>query len=422
MVRRQRVVILLENLPVRRDRRVWREAVALRDAGFDVTTICPRGTDDDPLMTLEGIEVRTFRAPPERSGALGFIWEYAVAWVQMLRLLIDVRRDHGVDAIQACNPPDIFFLHGRLARLGGVPFVFDQHDLTPELYETRFARRGLLHRILLVCERATYRSADRVIATNQSYRNAAIERGAIAPSHVVVVRNGPDPDLMRAGSIDLRLRDGFEHLVVWMGNMGPQDGVDDAVRAVGALVHELGRTDCRFVFIGKGEVLDDLHRLAERLGVADVVTFTGWICDEEAFRYLSSATIGLSADPPGPLNNKSTMNKTLEYMAFGLPVVAHDLTETRFSAGESAVYSQTPDPVGLARCIDELLDDPARREAMGRIGRSRIEEGLSWPYQRQAYVDLWRTLLGTSVASDVSAIEMETSRELGSNKGVQGVG
>ncbi|MCP4958989.1 MAG: glycosyltransferase family 4 protein, partial [Actinomycetia bacterium] len=299
-----------------------------------------------------------------------------------------------IDGVQACNPPDIFFLHGLLARLRGATFVFDQHALAPELYETRFGRRGLIHRILRLCERLTYRAADRVVATNDSYKAAAIERGRLRPDRVVVVRNGPDPDTMRPGPVDEDLRSGRDHLVVWMGNMGPQDGVDDALRAVAHLVHELDRHDCSFAFIGQGEVLEDLRQMACDLDIEAFVTFTGWIPDCDAFALLSSATIGLSADPPGPLNDKSTMNKTLEYMAFGLPVVAHDLAETRVSAGDAALYASTPDPKGLALAVDQLLDDPRRRQEMGQTGRDRIECGLSWSHQEEAYTRLWAELVG----------------------------
>ncbi|MCP4962119.1 MAG: glycosyltransferase family 4 protein, partial [Actinomycetia bacterium] len=295
------VVILLENLPVTRDRRVWREACALRDARFAVTTICPRSPGEPASFERDGVEIRTFPTASERSQVIGFVWEYAVAWAWMLRLLLKVGHERRIDGVQACNPPDIFFLHGLLARLKGAAFVFDQHDLAPELYETRFGRRGLIHRILRLCERLTYRAADRVVATNDSYKAAAIERGRLRPDRVVVVRNGPDPDTMRPGPVDEDLRSGRDHLVVWMGNMGPQDGVDDALRAVAYLVHELDRHDCSFAFIGQGEVLEDLRQMACDLDIEAFVTFTGWIPDRDAFALLSSATIGLSADPPGPL-------------------------------------------------------------------------------------------------------------------------
>ncbi|MGF1596694.1 MAG: glycosyltransferase family 4 protein [Acidimicrobiales bacterium] len=404
--RRRRVVILLENLPVQRDRRVWRQARALVEAGMAVTVICPA---DEPSgrrrfglhrpLVVDDVEIRAFNPARERQGPLGFVWEYALAWLQMTRALAACRRCHRVDGIQACNPPDIFFPHAWWARWNGVPFVFDQHDLTPELFETRFGplRAGwsrLLHRVLIWCERATYRGAARVIATNQSYRWEAVDRGRVPPDDVVVVRNGPDPTVMRPRPVTTVRRPAQRHLVVWMGNMGPQDGVDDAVRSVAHLVHAMGRRDVHVVFIGHGEVLEQVRDLARALRVGDQVTFTGWIPDDEAFQWLSAASIGLSADPPGPLNDKSTMNKTLEYMSFGLPVVAHDLHETRVSAGPAAVYAETGDPAGLARCVDRLLRDPELMATMGRIGRQRIEDHLSWPHQTGIYVELWASLLG----------------------------
>ena len=419
--RQCRVAILLENLPVQRDRRVWRQAQALIGAGVAVTVICPAGdrTDRRRLglhqpVTVEGVEIRSFTAARERPGPLGFVWEYALAWIQMTRALAACRRDHQVDGLQACNPPDIFFPHAWWARWNGIPFVFDQHDLTPELFETRFGPvdkgwRRALHRVLLRCERATYRLATRVIATNESYRNEAIDRGGLLPSEVEVVRNGPDPDTMRRRPVTSLHLPPQRHLAVWMGNMGPQDGVDDAVRAVAHLVHTIGRRDVHVVFVGQGEVLDDVRALARELALDDHVTFTGWIPDDEAFQWLSAADVGLSADPPGPLNDKSTMNKTLEYMAFGLPIVAHDLHETRVSAGPAADYARSGDPAGLARCLDGLLADPDRMAEMGRLGRRRIDEGLSWPHQARRYVDLWTSVLGLAPGS--AAVEATPVRE-----------
>lgn len=404
--RQRRVVILLENLPVQRDRRVWRQARALVDAGLAVTVICPGDDHMRPHrsglhrpITVDGVEIRAFTAARERQGPVGFVWEYALAWLQMTRALAACRRHHPVDGLQACNPPDIFFLHAWWARWNGIPFVFDQHDLSPELFETRFGPvgagwRAVLHRLLLGCERATYRAATRVITTNQSYRRQAIERGSLPPDEVEVVRNGPDPDTMRPRSVTTLERPDRQHLVVWMGNMGPQDGVDETVRAVAHLVHHIGRRDAHVAFIGRGEVLDEVRALSRELRLDDHVTFTGWIPDDEAFQWLSAADVGLSADPPGPLNDKSTMNKTLEYMAFGLPIVAHDLHETRVSAGDAAVYAEAGDSAGLARCLDELLADPQRMAEMGRLGRQRIDDRLSWPHQAGCYVTLWTSVLG----------------------------
>lgn len=410
--RSPRIAILLENVPVERDRRVWRQAQALVGAGLDVTVICPAPVGDGSrdgrrVRVVDGIEIRSFAAAAERSGMLGFVWEYSVAWLQMSWILLRLHRAGPLSGVQACNPPDIFFPLAWWARRHGIPFVFDQHDLCPELFETRFLPRsretpdrsqagyGLRRLVLAVlrrCERETYLGASRVIATNQSYRRIAIERGGLSPSDVVVVRNGPDPEVMRRSPSRLRSADG-RRLVVWMGNIGPQDGLDDAVRAVGHLVHGLERTDTDFVFIGQGEALAEARQVAVELKVDRWVTFTGWIPDDEAFAWLSAADVGLSADPPGPLNDKSTMNKTLEYMSFGLPVVAHDLHETRRSAGAAAVYATEGTPEGLAVCLDRLLRDQARMDEMGRIGRQRIERHLGWPRQAGVYVDLWLDLV-----------------------------
>ena len=418
-----RVVILLENLPVERDRRVWRQAQVLHRLGVAVTVICPAGEGDAAsprrarfgLMAprvVEGIEIRSFAAARERSGPIGFAVEYLVALVQMTRCLIATQRAErsqgavGIGGLQACNPPDIFFGHGWWARRNGVPFVFDQHDLAPELFETRFGLgwgwRAAVRWALLTSERLTYRASTAVVATNQSYRRIAVERGAVDPSAVHVVRNGPDPDVMQPRPITSIDAPDSDHLAIWMGNMGPQDGVDETVRAIAHLVHQIGRHDLHTVFVGTGEVLGECRDLAVELDVDRYVTFTGWIPDDDAFQWLSAADIGLSSDPPGPLNDHSTMNKTLEYMSFQLPVVAHDLTETRFSAGEAGHYATTGDHRGLAVAIDDLLGDTQAMATKGELGRQRIEDELSWPHQAERYADMWRGLLHRNEPEEAS--------------------
>ncbi len=392
--RSRRVLIVVENLPARRDRRVWRECQALVSAGYGVSVISPRAPGGPAFEEIEGIRSYTYPAPPEARSKLSFVYEYFYSWLMAALLSVKVLMRDGFDAIQVCNPPDTYFLLGRLYRLFGKPFVFDHHDLAPEVYLTRFGDgNALLVHALRAMERATFRAATHVISTNESYRQVALGRGGRPPHAVTVVRNGPDLDLMQVVPSRPELRNGRSYLCCWFGNMGPQDGVHLALEAIGRIVHERGQRDCHFVFMGTGDALDDMRRRAAALDVEDWTTFTGWISDELAFAYLSTADIGLSADPPGPLNDVSTMNKTMEYMAFGLPVVAFDLKETRVSAAEAAVYAPGSDVAAYADLIVALLDAPHRRAEMGRIGRQRVERSLAWRHQRDAYVGVYDRLL-----------------------------
>jgi asparagine synthase (glutamine-hydrolysing) len=298
----------------------------------------------------------------------------------------------GVDVIHACNPPDTLFVLGMLLRPFGVRFVFDQHDLCPEVYDARFPTgSGIARRGLLALERGSYRLADQVIVTNESYKQVALTRGGIGPSKVTVVRSGPDPASFRRGERDPGHAHGREYLCCYLGVMGPQDGVDLALRAIDVFVHHMKRTDTQFVFIGAGDRFDDLRALARELELDEFVDFTGRLPanDPELLSVLSSADIGLCPDPFNALNDASTMNKTLEYMAFELPVVAFDLHETRVSAREAAVYV-TPNDVGeYARAIGDLLDDPDRRRSMGTSGRRRVEGELSWQHQVPALLSVY---------------------------------
>jgi glycosyltransferase involved in cell wall biosynthesis len=395
------VLICVENLPPRRDRRVWREACALRDAGYVVAVAGPAAPGDPRHQVVDGIEVHTYRAPGEPSSVAGFVWEYAYSFAMTAVVVARVARRHRLAAVQVCNPPDIFFPLGWVLRRRGVRFVFDHHDLVPELFRTRFGDRlRPLATVLGWCERLTMRAADHVVATNESYRRIAMGRGRVPAGRVTVVRNGPELATMYRRQPRPELRGGQARLVVWFGNMGPSDGVDGALEAIRQLVVERGRRDVRAAFVGRGEVLDDMRALADQLGIADRVTFTGWVEDEVAFAYLSTADVGLSADPPGPLNDVSTMNKTLEYMAFGLPVVAYDLIETRTSAGPAALYA-SGGPDGLADCVAKVLDDRELASQLGRAGRERIEAGLAWDHQRATYVSLYDDLLGRTPADEV---------------------
>ncbi len=388
----RRVLIIVQNLSVPFDRRVWLEACSLRDAGFQVSVVCPMGAGDNAQEVLDGILIRRYPPPPDTRGLATYLYEFAYCWLRTARLVLRAHRAEGFDVIQACNPPDTFWALALPFKLAGRKFVFDQHDLCPEVYESRFPNgsRALLRGLRLL-ERATYAVADHVISTNDSYRATAIRRGNVASADVTVVRTGPDPDVLVRGAPNPDWRRGRRYLCAYLGVMGPQDGVDLALRAAAELARA-GRDDIQFVFMGKGDSTDELVELAKRLDIADIVTFTGRVPDEVVAEVLSTADLGLSPDPLNPLNDVSTMNKTMEYMAFELPVVAFDLKETRVSADNAAVYVQPNDVAAYARAIGELLDDPERRRHMGEQGRQRVVDVLAWRHQAPRYVGAYERL------------------------------
>jgi glycosyltransferase involved in cell wall biosynthesis len=394
--RRPRVLIIVQNLPVPFDRRVWLECQALTAAGYDVTVVCPKGKGDPAHEVVDGVTLLKYRPYAPGGGAAGFVLEYVYSFLATLRLVLRARRGGRFDVLQACNPPDIFWPIARwLRRRDRSRFVFDHHDLCPELYDSRFpGGRSLPRRGLLALERATFRTADHVVSTNGSYARVAMERGRKARADVTVVRTGPDPARLRRRAAVPALRRGRRHLVAYLGVMGPQDGVDLAVRAAHHVVHVLGRDDVAFTFMGGGDCHAELVALRDELGLQDHLELPGRVPDATVLDVLSTADLGLSPDPKNPLNDVSTMNKTLEYMAFELPVVAFDLKETRVSAENAALYVPDGDIAGYAATIVRLLDDPPLRHAMGEIARARIDGAFGWPYQRAAYVQVYDHLVG----------------------------
>ncbi len=388
------VLFLVENLPVPFDRRVWQESRALVEAGYAVTVICPMGTHAaEADVTLEGVHVLRYPLEPARGGPLGFLREYAAAMFHTTRLALRVQRSHPVDVVHACNPPDLLFLVALLLRPRGARFVFDHHDLVPELFLSRFPGGGrALYWVTRLLERLTFACADGVIATNESYRAVATGRGGVDPEKVVVVRSGPDLSRFVQRSPDPELRRGKRFLLAYLGVMGPQDGVDYALRALRSLRDDRGRDDVHCIFMGSGDVRDDMMALSKELGLDDVVEFPGRVPDEFVQRCLSTADVCLSPDPKNPLNDVSTMNKVLEYMAMGRPMVSFDLAEARVSAGDSAVYAPANDEGEFAARIDELLRDDQRRAEMGQKGRERIEIELSWDNSRKALIDFYERM------------------------------
>ena len=384
-----RVLIIIQNLHIPFDRRVWLECQSLRRAGYDVTVVCPAGPESRPHEVIDGIEIHTYSPRPSDGSTRGFVREYAYSFLATARLVLRARRRRGrIDVLQACNPPDIFWPLARWLRLrDGTRFVFDHHDLCPELYRSRFpSGRGLPLRGLMFLERATFRSADAVTSTNGSYARVAMTRGGKAPEAVTVVRTGPDPDRLKPGPVDDSLRRGRRYLVAYLGVMGPQDGVDIVLHAARHIVEVLGRRDIAFLLMGGGDCYQDLVKERDALGLQEHVVMTGRVPDATVASALSTADVGLSPDPRNPLNDVSTMNKTMEYMAFGLPVVAFDLVETRVSAGAAAVYAEPNDIASFAEAIVALLDEDEARKEMGRIGRQRIVDELAWSHQEQAYL------------------------------------
>jgi glycosyltransferase involved in cell wall biosynthesis len=375
----KRALILVEDLPVPFDRRVWTEAKTLRDAGWRVTVISPKGDGARRWHErVEGIQVYRYPLPTTAAGFANHLAEYAVAIPATLILSLLAWRGRRFDVVHACNPPDFLFPIGWLFKALGAAFVFDQHDLSPEVYIAQGGRRGgLVHRILLWCERRTYRAADVVLATNETYRRFALERGGVDPGRVFVVRSSPDPVRIHRVEPDPALRDGRAHLVAYLGTMGAQDGVDLFVNAARHIASSRpGRV--RFVAMGGGPQLESLRKQVEREGLGDDVTFTGRVSDEYVRAVLSTADVAVSPDPANDFNEYCTMNKTLEYMAVGLPVVAFDLEETRVSAADAALYATPNDPAHIAELVMELLDDPERRARMGKIGQERVAGELSW--------------------------------------------
>ena len=385
------------------DRRVWLECQSLVAAGYDVTVVCPKGPGDPSEAVLDGVTLYKYDPPKTGQGAAAFFGEYLHSFVATARLVTRAFRRRRFDVLQACNPPDIFWPIALVLKMFGVRFVFDHHDLCPELYESKFNNHtSILYRAVRILEWCTFRSADHVFSTNDSYRGIAMTRGAKRGEDVTVVRTGPDPERLKAQAPDRRLLRGREHLAVYLGVMGAQDGVDLAVRVVDHIVHTLGRHDVSFTFIGSGESYDDLKALASELGVEDFLDMPGRLPDDEVAALLSSADVGLCPDPKNPLNDVSTMNKTMEYMAFGLPVVSFALRETEVSAAQAALYAEPNQVEDFARLLIELLDDDVARKSMGEFGRQRVIDTLAWKHQQVNYVAAYDRLTGGAPSMDPS--------------------
>ncbi|MEX5718526.1 glycosyltransferase [Geodermatophilus maliterrae] len=381
------MLVIVENLPLARDRRLGKQTGALVAAGYDVTVVC---RSDPGNRALAGVDVAEYAAPRDATSKFGFVREYGYSWLRAALAFLRVAVRPGFDVLQLCGPPDIYFPLGLLARALGKPTVYDQRDPSPELYATRYGSGGgTVHRILLALEAATYRSADHVVTVNGTLERLAHTRGGVPGDRVTIVGNGPVLAATSNRTPRPELRNGRAHLCCWAGVMGPQDRLDLAVRAVSHLVHETGRTDCHFAFVGDGEARADAVHLARELGVAEWVSFPGFLPSEGVYTYLATADVGIE---PGVDPTVSPV-KVMEYMSFGLPLVAFDVLEARLLARAAALYAAPGDVAGFADRISRLLDDPVARRRMGAAGRSRVEETLAWDHQAPAYLAVFDRLL-----------------------------
>lgn len=391
----RRVLIVVENLPLPFDRRVWLEARTLAAAGAVVSVICPSGKGyDTPYEQLEGVHIH--RHPLiEASSTAGYLKEYISALIAETRLAWRIFFGAGFDVIHACNPPDLIFLVALPFKLLGRKFIFDHHDINPELYEAKFNKRGLFWRLLVMMERLTFLAADVSIATNESYRRIAIQRGKMKPEKVFVVRSGPDVGHLKMTAPNPALKNGRRFLVGYVGVMGEQEGIDLLLEAIAHIVRGLGRQDMQVCLIGGGPSLPALKALCSTMGLDDYVTFTGRAPDDLMFEMLSTADVCVNPDKVNPMNDLSTMNKIMEYMAFEKPIVQFDVVEGRVSAQGASLYAAKNDPLDFAAKIVELLDDPERRAEMGRQGRRRLLRDLSWQTQISSLIAAYQTALRT---------------------------
>ena len=388
------VCIVVENLPVPLDRRVWKEACVLRDEGYRVSIICPKGKGFSAhYELLDGIEI--YRHPTcEASGVLGYFLEYSVALIAEFLLTLRVFIRTRFLILQACNPPDTIFLIALALKPFGVQFIFDQHDLGPELFEAKFGKqKTILYRMARLFELCTFRVANTCIATNESFREIAINRGGKHPENVFVVRNCPDLASFCRPQITTNDKRGKALLVTYVGFMGTQDGVDLLLESIEHIVKRENRKDTHFILVGGGTVIQELQAIIDQKALGEYVTLTGQVSHGEVAAYLSNSDLGVAPDPKNELNDKLTMVKIFEYMAFSLPVVLFDLKEGRRAAGTAALYALPNDPIDFANQVIKLLDSKELRQQLGESGRRRIEESLNWETEKKSLIEAYQSTL-----------------------------
>lgn len=389
------VLIIVENLTVPLDRRVWQEARTLRDAGYTVSVVCPVGGKyTRSYEVLDGIHIFRHPLPFEADGPLGYLVEYSWALAWEFALSVRAHFKVGFDVVQACNPPDLLFLvAGFWKYLFGKRFVFDHHDINPELFEAKFNKRGFFHKLLLKLERWTFKTADASIATNETFKEIAVERGGMSPERVFIVRSIPDVSRFKRVAPNTELRKGRKHVVGYVGIMGAQDGVDLLVEAMHQLVNVERRDDVGCVIVGSGTELAGLQKMTAERGLGDHVTFTGFLSGEPLLAALSSFDLGVIPDPKNTYNDKISMNKAFEYMTLGIPFVQFDLMEGRKIAGDAALYAAENSPLDLAAKIARLIDEPELSRQLAGEGQIRAKALLKWDEEAKRLLAAYETAL-----------------------------
>jgi glycosyltransferase involved in cell wall biosynthesis len=408
-----KVLIIVENLPVPFDPRVWKEACTLREHGYEVTVLCPKGKGYKKAYEyLEGIHIYRHPMPKEGNGVLGYLCEFSCAlfWELFYSMWIFLRR--GFHVIQGCNPPDDIFLVALPFKLLGVKYIFDHHDANPELYLSKYESKGLLYRAQVLLEKLTYRFSDVVMATNESYRELAVKRGGLSPENVFVVRNGPDTETFRAVPPNPALGHGKKYLVGYVGTMSIQEGLD-ILLDVALHIKSIGRQDVHFTCVGGGPGLAGLRQMVKEKNLEDMVDFTGRVPDRQLLEFLSTADVCVNPDKPCEMNDISTMIKIMEYMALGKPIVQFDLKEGRFSAGEASLYADNHGMAGdFAAKILWLLDHPEERMRMGQIGRRRVETELAWKFSVVNLLAAYERALPRRVSSFSTYEPAESTKDI----------
>lgn len=385
----RKILIIVENLPVPFDTRVWQEASTLVENGYVVSVVCPKGKGyDKEYEYLNGVHIYRHDLPKEGNGALGYAREYFCALKEEYRLARKIYKERGFQVIHGCNPPDDIYLVARLFRKYGVKYVFDHHDICPELYEAKFGmKNGLFYKSQLWLERHTYKNCEIAFVTNESYKKIAIERGGMNPKHVFVLRSGPKLERLKILPPKQEIKRGRKYMVGYLGVIGQQEGIEYLLKAAEYIKNKLKRDDIFWGIVGGGPHLSQLKQLSKDMGLSDIVEFTGRVSDEVLLDYMNTADVCVNPDEYNEMNNKSTMNKVLEYMALGKPIVQFDLVEGRYSAQAASLYAKPNDAIDMADKIIKLLEHPEEREAMSEFGRNRIVNELCWEHTSKALIE-----------------------------------